>query len=111
MPYVSDAMARSFVAISRQAFWTAVPMKTVDRLADVCMSYGAAEVSPIITFTRSISTPSSWPAICASRVRAPCPMSEVPAMTVTDPSWRSRTIAYEAPVVADDLIPTANPRP
>jgi hypothetical protein len=38
-------------------------------------------------------------------------MSEVPARTVTLPSCSSRTIAYEAPVVADDLMPTARPRP
>ena len=54
-------------------------MSTVDRLADVCWSYGTMAVSPITTVTHSSGAPSSWAAICANTVRAPWPMSEVPA--------------------------------
>ena len=49
-------------------------------------------VSPITTVTQSSGAPSSWAAICANTVRAPCPMSDVPAKTMTLPSPRSRTL-------------------
>ena len=63
------------------------------------------------TVTQSSGAPSSWLASCANTVRAPWPMSEVPAYTTTDPSASSRTIDVERPVVGPDLIPTAMPRP
>ena len=58
-------------------------MNTVERLAEVDESYGTIAVSPIVITTRSGLTPSSLPAIWASTVRAPCPMSEVPESTDT----------------------------
>ena len=65
--------------MSRQAFSTAFPMRTDDRLADVCWSYGTTAVSPMTTVTQSTGAPSSWAAIWAKIVRAPWPMSDVPA--------------------------------
>jgi hypothetical protein len=67
-------------------------MKTVERLAEVCRSNGAMPVSPMTTCTAWTSMPSSSAAIWASTVRAPWPMSEVPASTVALPSMCSRTI-------------------
>ncbi len=67
-------------------------MSTVRRDAEVCWSYGTIAVSPITTVTQSSGAPSSCAATCASTVRAPCPMSDVPAYTTTDPSTSSRTI-------------------
>jgi hypothetical protein len=54
-------------------------MNTVERLAEVCRSNGTVPVSPLTTLTRSIGVPSSSATICCHRVRAPWPMSEVPA--------------------------------
>jgi hypothetical protein len=64
----------------------ALPMNTVDRLADVDESYGTTAVSPITTAMVERSMPSSCAAICANTVRAPCPMSDVPDMIDTLPS-------------------------
>ncbi len=69
-----------------------MPIRTDDRLADVCWSYGTTAVSPMTTVTQSSGAPSSWAAIWAKIVRAPWPMSEVPAKTTTLPSARSRTV-------------------
>ena len=44
------------------------------------------------TVTQSTGAPSSWAAICAKIVRAPWPMSEVPAFRTTLPSTSSRTV-------------------
>ena len=55
-------------------------MRTDERLADVCWSYGTTAVSPITTVTASIGAPSSWAAIWAKIVRAPWPMSDVPGV-------------------------------
>ncbi len=44
------------------------------------------------TVTQSSGQPSSWAAIWAKIVRAPWPMSDVPALTITLPSARSRTV-------------------
>ena len=101
------AIARSFPWISRHALRTALPMRTVDLDAEVCWSYGTTAVSPITTVTQSSGAPSSWLASCANTVRAPWPMSDVPAYTMTEPSARSRTIDVDKPVVGPDLIPTA----
>ena len=57
----------------------AVPMNTVDRLADVCRSNGTTDVSPITTDTSDKGTPSALAANWAKMVRAPWPMSDVPA--------------------------------
>ncbi len=54
-------------------------MRTVERLAEVCWSYGTTAVSPITTVIQSIGAPSSCAAIWANTVRAPWPMSDVPA--------------------------------
>ena len=54
-------------------------MNTDDRLADVCWSYGTTAVSPMTTVTHSSGAPSSSAAIWAKIVRAPWPMSDVPA--------------------------------
>jgi len=67
-------------------------MRTDDRLAEVCASYGTTAVSPMTTVTHSIGHPSSPAAIWAKIVRAPWPMSEVPAYTTTLPSDSSRTV-------------------
>ena len=63
------------------------------------------------TVTQSSGAPSSWAAIWAKIVRAPWPMSDVPAWTMTLPSASSRTVAYDRPVVGPDFSPTAIPRP
>ena len=63
----------------RQPTSTALPIRTVDRLADVCWSYGTIAVSPMTTVTQSSGAPSSCAAIWAKIVRAPWPMSDVPA--------------------------------
>ena len=86
-------------------------MRTDDRLADVCWSYGTTAVSPMTTVTQSSGAPSSSAAIWPKIVRAPWPMSDVPAYTTTLPSTRSRTVEYESPVVGPDFRPTAIPRP
>ena len=91
-PKASAAIAASWRLTSRQASATAVPMKTVDRLADVCRSNGAMPVSPMTIWTASTGSPSSSAAICDSTVRAPWPMSDVPASTVALPSMCSRTM-------------------
>ena len=54
-------------------------MSTDERLAEVCWSYGTTAVSPMTTVTQSIGAPSSSAAIWAKIVRAPWPMSDVPA--------------------------------
>ncbi len=105
------AIARSLAWTSRQASRTDMPMNTDERLADVCWSYGTTAVSPITTVTQSSGAPSSPAAIWAKIVRAPWPMSEVPALTITLPSASRRTVEYDSPVVGPDLSPTARPRP
>ena len=65
--------------MSRQASRTALPISTVERLAEVCWSYGTTAVSPMTTVTQSSGAPSSSAAIWAKTVRAPWPMSDVPA--------------------------------
>ena len=67
----SAAISSSCALMSRQAFATAWPMKTVERLAEVCRSNGTAAVSPMTTLTQSTGMPSSWAATCAITVRAP----------------------------------------
>ena len=86
------AIVRIWAWTDRQALSTALPISTVDRLADVCWSYGTIAVSPMTTVTQSSGAPSSWAAICAKTVRAPWPMSDVPAKTITLPSPRRRTV-------------------
>ena len=49
-------------------------------------------MSPLTTVTQSTGAPSSWAAIWAKIVRAPCPMSDVPAVRTTLPSTSSRTV-------------------
>ena len=110
-PWRLAAIAASWAWIERQACSTELPIRTVERLADVCWSYGTIAVSPMTTVTQSSGAPSSCAAIWAKTVRAPWPMSEVPARTTTLPSPRSRTVEYERPVVGPDLMPTARPRP
>ena len=78
-PWSRAAIAASCAWIDRQAESTALPMRTVEREADVCWSYGTIAVSPMTTVTHSSGAPSSCAATCASTVRAPCPMSDVPA--------------------------------
>ena len=91
-PRAAAAIARSFAWTSRQACRTALPIRTEDRLADVCWSYGTTAVSPMTTVTQSSGAPSSWAAIWAKIVRAPWPMSDVPAWTMTLPSASRRTV-------------------
>ena len=52
-------------------------MWNVEREPSVPMSYGAASVSPWITFTVSVLTSSTSATICAIAVSEPCPMSIV----------------------------------
>ena len=73
------AIARIFAWTSWQARRTALPIRTDERLADVCWSYGTTAVSPMTTLTHSSGAPSSSAAIWAKIVRAPWPMSDVPA--------------------------------
>ena len=89
----------------------ALPMKTVERLADVEESKGTTEVSPITTTIRSGAIPSSSATIWVKTVRAPCPMSEVPERTDALPSWWSLTSANEAEAVEELFRPSEIPRP
>ena len=89
----------------------ALPMNTVDRLADVEESNGTTAVSPMVRTMRSGLTPSSRPAICAKTVRAPCPMSDVAENTETLPSNSSRTMASDADAVEELFKPSEIPRP
>jgi len=65
---------------------------TVERLAEVCWSYGTVAVSPMITFTCSMGMPISWATIWANTVLAPWPMSDVPEYTRALPSASKRTV-------------------
>ena len=64
----------------------ALPMNTVDRLADVEESKGTTEVSPMTIATFSGSMPSDSAATWQKTVRAPWPMSDVPDSSVRLPS-------------------------
>jgi hypothetical protein len=52
-------------------------------------------VSPSVTSTWSIPTPSSSAAICAIAVRVPVPMSCIAVTTTTRPSEPTRVHAYD----------------
>src|SRR5581483_2329427 len=93
------------------ALSTALPMNTVERLADVEVSNGTIDVSPITIATRSVEIPNSSAAICASTVRAPWPMSDVAENTVALPSKCSRTSENDADAVDELLMPSETPRP
>jgi len=70
-PWSRAAIARSCDWIDRQAISTELPISTVDRLAEVCWSYGTMAVSPMTTVIASSGVPSSSAAIWARIVRTP----------------------------------------
>ena len=87
-------------------------MKTVERLADVWRSNGTiAGVAADDGYLVDRHCRTRRRRSARRCVRAPCPMSDVPAYAITLPSNRNRTVAWESPVVAPDLIATAMPRP
>ena len=85
----SAACRRTSVA----AFWTALPDTTAVRLANVPTPQPSRRVSPVVTRTCSIGTPSSSAAIWAKIVWWPWPWVARPVATVTVPSTWTLTAA------------------
>ena len=76
-----SALARTL----RAARAIALPLITAAREAKVPTAYGIRRVSPVVTWTSSIGTPSSWATICANDVSCPCPCEVSPVETLTRP--------------------------
>jgi hypothetical protein len=67
-----------------------LPLITAARDANVPTAYGNRRVSPVVTTTRSIGTPSSSATTCANAVWCPCPCVVSPVATTTVPSVSTR---------------------
>ena len=89
----SDSSASSASAAIRSTFsfarlaarWTAEPLITAARDANVPTAYGIRRVSPVTTSTSSNFTPSSSATSCANTVACPCPWVVRPIATLTLP--------------------------
>ena len=69
-----------------------LPAVTALRLANVPTPNGTAAVSPPITVTQSIGTPSASAATCAKLVSCPWPELTAPVATVTCPARSTFTV-------------------
>ena len=76
-----SALARTLRAASAMA----LPLMTAARDANVPTAYGILRVSPVVTWTSSRRTPSSWATICAKTVSCPWPCDVRPVATLTRP--------------------------
>ena len=76
-----SALART----CRAASAIALPLMTAAREANVPTAYGLRLVSPVVTNTSSIRTPSSWATIWAKAVACPWPCVVRPVATLTRP--------------------------
>ena len=76
-----------------QAFFTALPVMKVWRLAEVAPPSGATWVSAQVTWMFSIARPSVSAATAAAMVEEPCPISAAPTMTFTLVSGSTSTKA------------------
>ena len=63
----------------------ALPLMTAARDAKVPTAYGILRVSPVVTKTSSMRTPSSWATIWAKTVSCPWPCDVSPVDTLTRP--------------------------
>ena len=72
---------------------TALPARTVLRLAKVPTPNGMPSVSPPMTVMSSRSAPRASAAIWAKTVSWPCPCEHAPVATTTLPEASSRTVA------------------
>lgn len=86
-PAMRSALARTFRAASA----IALPLITAARDANVPTAYPNRRVSPVVTRTSSIGTPSSAAAICANTVSCPWPCEVSPVDTCTRPAVSTST--------------------
>ena len=76
-----SALARTL----RAARAMALPLMTAARDAKVPTAYAILRVSPVVTWTSSSRTPSSWATIWAKTVSWPWPCVVRPVATLTRP--------------------------